>query len=282
MSHDSDGVYEAVLRAVGTSSSTASALLRTHQARSARLLQLHTLMPLLLPGIDTITTLLAFLTRETPSQALGALLDRASREALRGTEGVLADDQQTINDAARLLMEIEVLLQEWAYDPDRAAQWQDTPEEERHRVFGFGKVLQRIKHHQGVDDNLVMPQWQEYHVHSMMLHPTPRHTQEVVLVDLVWQTSEVLIHLERVKKAALTLTLSDDTRFAVDPDTLPDAWQPELWNDVYNHFLTLRDQARDEALAKHGMVWTPRQPHPKGQPRIVPAPSPEEQPRHTS
>ncbi|AYD88981.1 hypothetical protein D5R93_00980 [Actinomyces lilanjuaniae] len=84
--------YEAVLRAVGASS-TAGALLRTHQAHSARLLQLHTRMPLLLPGIDTITSLLTFLARETPSQALDVLLDRASREALRGTEGVLADDQ---------------------------------------------------------------------------------------------------------------------------------------------------------------------------------------------
>ncbi|AYD88980.1 hypothetical protein D5R93_00975 [Actinomyces lilanjuaniae] len=158
-------------------------------------------------------------------------------------------------------MEIEVLLQEWAHDPDRAVQWQDTLEEERHRVFCFGKVLQRIKHHQGVDDNLVMPQREEYHVHSMMLHPAPRHTQEVVLMDLVWQTSEVLIHLERVRNAALTLALSDDARFAVDPDTPPDAWQrrsPHVWPGG----VVGQGHGRATDHEQHGVLTPPGEPPP--------------------
>ncbi|MBW3068983.1 hypothetical protein GZ998_05575 [Actinomyces sp. 594] len=270
MSDESDAPYEAILRAVGDSSLTATVLLRTQQARTERLFQLCTATPDFLAGIDTIIVLFTGLAEVTVSPAFRSLLERAAAESIRAIEGLLADDQQTVNDTARVMMEIEVLLQEWTVDLDRMTKWQDMEEERRHQVFGFGKVLQRLKQRQGVDDQLVMPERQEYHVHSMTLHPT-HEPSDFLPPDPVWMTSEVLIHMERVKNAAIALVLVDDKRVGVDPDSPPRGWRPDVWGRLCGHYVGLRDQALNEILAEKGMVMTPRVPIPKGQSRIVPA-----------
>lgn len=270
MSDESGALYEAILRAVGESSSTAAALLRTQQTRTERLFQLCTVTPDFLPGLDTIIALFTGLAEATVSPAFRSVLERAAAESIRAVEGLLADDQQTVNDTARVMMEIEVLLQEWTVDLERMTQWQDMEGEKRHQVFGFGKVLQRLKQRQGIDDQLVMPERQEYHVHSMTLHPT-HESSDFLPPDPVWMTSEVLIHMERVKNAAIALALVDDERVGIDPDSPPMGWRPDVWKRLWTHYVGLRDQAFNEILAEKRMVMTPRVPIPKGQSRIVPA-----------
>ena len=165
-------------------------------------------------------------------------------------------------------MEVEVLLREWAIDIDRMEQWLTLDADDRHRTFGFGKVLNRVKQKLDVDDNLVMPERIEYQAHSANLHPSPDENA-ISLPTLNSQLTELVVHIHRVMDACLGLVNIDDDRVHLDVNATL-AFNAKPWQDLVSFCLENRDANLRKILAKAGMTMLPRRPIPKGDSWIVP------------
>ena len=228
------------------------------------------MVPMLFPGLDAVRKAFDTLSNATQSESLAVLLRRSLRESGRGIDAVISGDQQTLNDSARVFMEIEVLLREWAIDPDRMEQWLALEPDNRHRTFGFGKVLNRIKQKLDVDDSLVMPERIEYQAHSANLHPSPDE-DAVSLSTLSSQLTELVGHIHRVMNACLELVNTDDDRVHLDVNATL-AFNTKPWQDLVSFCLENRDANLRKILAKAGMTMLPRRPIPKGDSWIVPLP----------
>ena len=226
------------------------------------------MVPTLFPGLDAVRKAFDTLSNATQSEPLAVLLRRSLRESGRGIDAVLSGDQQTLNDSARVFMEIEILLREWAIDLERMEQWRTSDADDRHRAFGFGKVLNRVKQKLDVDDNLVMPEWGEYYIHSGNLHPSPNE-DTVLLPSLSSQLSELVVHIDRVMGACLKLVNLDDDRVHLDVNATL-AFNAKPWQDLVSFCLENRDVNLRKILTKAGKTMLPRRPIPKGDSWIVP------------
>lgn len=269
--HDeSEDLYSTILGAYKDKSPTAQHLWQIQQQRTRHAFELVTMVPMLFPGLDAVRKAFDTLSNATQSEPLAVLLRRSLRESGRGIDAVLSGDQQTLNDSARVFMEVEVLLREWAIDPDRMEQWLALEPDNRHRTFGFGKVLNRIKQKLDVDDNLVMPEWCEYQAHSANLHPSPNE-DSVVLPSLSSQLSELVAHIDRVRDACLELVNIDDDRVHLDVNATL-AFNAKPWQDLVSFCLENRDANLRMILSNAGKTMLPRRPIPKGDSWIVPLP----------
>ena len=269
--HDeSEDLYSTILGAYKDKSPTAQHLWQIQQQRTRHAFELVTMVPMLFPGLDAVRKAFDTLSNATQSEPLAVLLRRSLRESGRGIDAVLSGDQQTLNDSARVFMEVEVLLREWAIDPDRMEQWLALEPDNRHRTFGFGKVLNRIKQKLDVDDNLVMPEWCEYQAHSANLHPSPNE-DSVVLPSLSSQLSELVAHIDRVRDACLELVNIDDDRVHLDVNATL-AFNAKPWQDLVSFCLENRDANLRLILSNAGKTMLPRRPIPKGDSWIVPLP----------
>lgn len=266
--HQSDDLYSAILSVYKDKSPTAQYLWQIQQQRTRHAFELVTMVPILFPGLDAVRKAFDTLSNATQSKSLAVLLRRSLRESGRGIDAVVSGDQQTLNDSARVFMEIEVLLREWAIDLDRMEQWRTSDADDRHRTFGFGKVLNRVKQKLDVDDNLVMPEWGEYYVHSGNLHPSPNE-DTVLLPSLSSQLSELVVHIDRVMDACLELVNTDDDRVHLDVNATL-AFNAKPWQDLVSFCLENRDANLRKILDKSGMTMLPRRPIPKGDSWIVP------------
>ena len=226
------------------------------------------MVPMLFPGLDAVRKAFETLSNATQSESLAVLLRRSLRESGRGIDAVVSGDQQTLNDSARVFMEIEVLLREWAIDLDRIEQWRTSDADDRHRTFGFGKVLNRVKQKLDVDDNLVMPEWGEYYVHSGNLHPSPNE-DTISSPTLSSQLTELIVHIDRVMDACLELVNIDDDRVHLDVNATL-AFNAKPWQDLVSFCLENRDANLRKILSKAGKTMLPRRPIPKGDSWIVP------------
>jgi len=249
-------------------SPTAQHLWQIQQQRTRHAFELVTMVPMLFPGLDAVRKAFDTLSNATQSESLAVLLRRSLRESGRGIDAVVSGDQQTLNDSARVFMEIEVLLREWAIDLDRMEQWRTSDADDRHRTFGFGKVLNRVKQKLDVDDNLVMPEWGEYYVHSGNLHPSPNE-DTISLQTLSSQLTELIVHIDRVMDACLELVNIDDDRVHLDVNATL-AFNAKPWQDLVSFCLENRDANLRKILSKAGKTMLPRRPIPKGDSWIVP------------
>ena len=268
--HQSDDLYSVILSVYKDKSPTAQYLRQVQQQRTRHAFELVTMVPMLFPGLDAVRKAFDTLSNATQSEPLAVLLRRSLRESGRGIDAVLSGDQQTLNDSARVFMEIEILLREWATDLERMEQWLALDPDKRHRTFGFGKVLNRIKQKLDVDDNLVMPEWGEYQAHSANLHPSPDE-DAVSLSTLSSQLTELVVHIDRVRDACLELVNTDDDRVHLDVNATL-AFNTKPWQDLVSFCLENRDANLRKILAKAGMTMLPRRPIPKGDSWIVPLP----------
>ena len=265
---ESEDLYSTILHAYKDKSPTAQYLWQIQQQRTRHAFELVTMVPMLFPGLDAVRKAFDTLSNATDSQPLAVLLRRSLRESGRGIDAILSGDQQTLNDSARVFMEIEVLLREWAIDIDRMEQWLTLDADDRHRTFGFGKVLNRIKQKLDVDDNLVMPEWGEYQAHSANLHPSPDE-DAVSLPTLSSQLTELVVHIDRVIHACLELASIDDNRVHLDVNATL-AFNAKPWQDLVSFCLENRDAYFRKILTKAGKTMLPRRPIPKGESWIVP------------
>lgn len=265
---ESEDLYSTILRAYKDKSPTAQHLWQIQQQRTRHAFELVTMVPMLFPGLDAVRKAFDTLSNATQSESLAVLLRRSLRESGRGIDAVVSGDQQTLNDSARVFMEIEVLLREWAIDLDRMEQWRTSDADDRHRTFGFGKVLNRVKQKLDVDENLVMPEWGEYYVHSGNLHPSPNE-DTISLQTLSSQLTELIVHIDRVMGACLKLVNLDDDRVHLDVNATL-AFNTKPWQDLVSFCLENRDANLRKILAKSGMTMLPRRPIPKGDSWIVP------------
>jgi hypothetical protein len=265
---ESEDLYSTILRAYKDKSPTAQYLWQIQQQRTRHAFELVTMVPVFFPGLDAVRKAFDTLSNATQSESLAVLLRRSLRESGRGIDAVLSGDQQTLNDSARVFMEVEVLLREWAIDIDRMEQWLTLDADDRHRTFGFGKVLNRVKQKLDVDDNLVMPERIEYQAHSANLHPSPDENA-ISLPTLNSQLTELVVHIHRVMDACLGLVNIDDDRVHLDVNATL-AFNAKPWQDLVSFCLENRDANLRKILAKAGMTILPRQPIPKGDSWIVP------------
>ena len=266
---ESEDLYSTILRAYKDKSPTAQYLWQIQQQRTRHAFELVTMVPMLFPGLDAVRKAFDTLSNATQSEPLAVLLRRSLRESGRGIDAILSGDQQTLNDSARVFMEIEILLREWAIDLERMERWLALDPNNRHRTFGFGKVLNRIKQKLDVDDNLVMPEWGEYQAHSANLHPSPDE-DAVSLSTLSSQLTELVVHIDRVRDACLELVNIDDDRVHLDVNATL-AFNAKPWQDLVCFCLENRDANLRKILAKAGMTMLPRRPIPKGDSWIVPS-----------
>ena len=269
--HDeSEDLYSTILGAYKDKSPTAQHLWQIQQQRTRHAFELVTMVPMLFPGLDAVRKAFDTLSNATQSEPLAVLLRRSLRESGRGIDAVLSGDQQTLNDSARVLMEVEVLLREWAIDPDRMEQWLALEPDNRYRTFGFGKVLNRIKQKLDVDDSLVMPERIEYQAHSANLHPSPEE-DTVSLPTLSSQLTELVGHIHRVMNACLELVNIGDDRVHLDVNATL-AFNAKPWQDLVSFCLENRDANLRKILGNAGMTMLPRRPIPKGGSWVIPLP----------
>ena len=138
--HDeSEDLYSTILGAYKDKSPTAQHLWQIQQQRTRHAFELVTMVPMLFPGLDAVRKAFDTLSNATQSEPLAVLLRRSLRESGRGLDAVLSGDQQTLNDSARVFMEVEVLLREWAIDPDRMEQWLALEPDNRHRTLALAR-----------------------------------------------------------------------------------------------------------------------------------------------
>ena len=267
---ESDDLYSTILGTYKDKSPTAQHLWQIQQQRTRHAFELLTMVPMLFPGLDAVRKAFDTLSNATQSKPLAVLLRRSLRELGRGIDAVISGDQQTLNDSARVFMEIEILLREWAIDLERMEQWIALDPDNRHRTFGYGKVLNRIKQKLDVDDNLIMPERIEYQAHSANLHPSPDE-DAISLPTLSSQLTELVVHIDRVMDACLTLVNIDDNRVHLDVNATL-AFNAKPWRDLVSFCLENRDANLRKILAKAGMTMLPRRPIPKGDSWIVPLP----------
>ena len=265
---ESEDLYSTILHAYKDKSPTAQYLWQIQQQRTRHAFELVTMVPMLFPGLDAVRKAFDTLSNATQSEPLAVLLRRSLRESGRGIDAILSGDQQTLNDSARVFMEVEVLLREWAIDIDRMEQWLTLDADDRHRTFGFGKVLNRVKQKLDVDDNLVMPERIEYQAHSANLHPSPDE-DAVSLSTLSSQLTELVVHIDRIRDACLELVNIDDDRVHLDVNATL-AFNAKPWQDLVSFCLENRDANLRKILAKARMTMLPRRPIPKGDSWIVP------------
>lgn len=264
----SEDLYSSILGTYKDKSPTAQHLWQIQQQRTRHAFELVTMVPMLFPGLDAVRKAFDTLGNATQSESLAVLLRRSLRESGRGIDAVVSGDQQTLNDSARVFMEIEVLLREWEIDLDRIEQWRTSDADDRHRTFGFGKVLNRVKQKLDVDDNLVMPEWGEYYVHSGNLHPSPNE-DTISSPTLSSQLTELIVHIDRVMDACLELVNIDDDRVHLDVNATL-AFNAKPWQDLVSFCLENRDANLRKILSKAGKTMLPRRPIPKGDSWIVP------------
>lgn len=260
--------YEHVLKSSRNQNSlVAHRLQETHKNRIERIRLIDRQIPFWFDGIDEILIALRSICSKTQSGELKALLIRAEEEVYRSVEAILSDDEQTLNDSSRVLMEIEVLLMEWSLETDRIKEWGESGRDVRHKKYGFGKVLERVKRKKKIDDKFEMPERMEYNIHSMTLHPYPGEPIRL-LQTFDSQASELVSHIGRIflRTFQSVRTTGSPLEISEDDIRLPG----EAWIQVHQAFISERDQYVSAMLASRGLRMLPRRPIPKGTSRIVP------------
>lgn len=246
-------------------------LLEVEESRAVAFLGLYVRIPSFFPGVGAVCEFLDEVSRRTCGP-IHDLSVRSRDEIQRSVEAIVGGDEQSLNDSARVLMEIEVLLHEWRLDLDRMDAWAKEKPETIHRTFGFGKVLNRVKQAEGVADDRIMPEWQEYELHSARLHPSPG-ASESAFPGLDWRVSELVSHVSRIVANMIKLMEVSDRRI---PTSMLEELtvDPAPWNQLYADTVERRNKWVQEQFAQRGLTIAPRRPTRKGRPwveeRVIP------------
>lgn len=232
------------------------------ERQSEALLHLWALDPLV-RGLDQAGAFMRGVSAQATSDAIKALTSRISDDIRRAFVSMVSDDAASANDISRDLMEIELLLMDFARDINSLDRWSNLPSREQSDAFKYGKVLDRVGRSQGVPEQMVLPEAAEYQIHSAGLHPTPAgrlwdslpndpHTRMIML------SSDLVEHVSRCVTALITLLNQQ-------PDLAPRDFEKEGQPDL-DALLEARDVGREtlrpfvEAVQQASGVSEPRRP----------------------
>ncbi len=170
----------------------------------------------ILVACNEVMTWFQWMAALCTDEAITSLVERVHLDACRGLEASLAGDYPTVNDVGRDLMEIEALLRDFLRDPSQVQKWaQSADDHAAAGAFSFGRIIDRLRASEGLDQDYVLPDKHEYMAHSESLHPTPRGQGPGAWgiqdrrVQLDRDLGEVLTHLGRTLDA--TIQLADAT-----------------------------------------------------------------------
>jgi hypothetical protein len=161
-------------------------------------------------GLDHARAILQAVHERATSDVIISLTARISDDIRRAFFSLANDDAATANDISRDLMEIEVLLLDFARDIKSLDRWSNLPTRERSDAFKYGKVLDRLARSQGVPVPNVLPDAAEYQIHSSGLHPTLEGRLWDSLPDdlytrMVLLSADLIEHVSRCVAALITL-----------------------------------------------------------------------------
>lgn len=199
-------------------------------------------------GLDHARALLRAVRERATSDAIISLTARMSEDIRRAFFSLANDDPATANDISRDLMEIEVLLLDFARDINSLDRWTNLPTRKRSDAFKYGKVLDRLARGQGVPVPNVLPDAAEYQIHSSGLHPAPEGRLWDSLPDdlytrMVLLSADLIEHVSRCVTALITLLNKHpdlappdtDNQGQLDLDILRDAG--EAGREAFRPFL---------------------------------------------
>lgn len=205
----SDESYEAQLDRWAECWGTIGQRLLDNEAhRAAHLRALSNDHDALIRGIAQASAALAWVASwpQLP-ESIGHLLADAQDSLAQGVESVLTQLDPRTLDESRLLMEIEVLLRDFAAEPHRLDEWATVEPHRRHQLYRFGLVLKRQEAQQGLTKGQVLPDYHEYACHSHAVHPSPRSAKLSPVGDemtgVFADLADLLQHGMRVYDAAL-------------------------------------------------------------------------------
>lgn len=101
------------------------------------------------------------------------LLIDAERWIVEGIDRALSSADPHPLEEARLLLELEFLLRDFAATPTHIQEWAEVEEWNRQAKFGFGKLRQRDERRRGLDETMVVAARNYWITHSSDSHPKP-------------------------------------------------------------------------------------------------------------
>jgi len=141
---------------------------------------------------------------------IAALFRQASGNVYDGILACTHPPGPRVMDESRFLMEVEFLLYDLAARPESLGEWRDAEPHRRNQNFGFGKLRARRERDLGVEPTEVLPDRDEYSVHSANVHPRPAHelmppdeTPDARRTHLMVDLGDLFGHATRVASAAI-------------------------------------------------------------------------------
>jgi hypothetical protein len=101
------------------------------------------------------------------------LLEDARRWVVSGVDRILSIGDPHSVDGARMLLELELLLCDFAATPENLQEWAAEQEWRRNAKFGFGKLREREEQRRGLDKDTVIAPRDYWITHSTNSHPKP-------------------------------------------------------------------------------------------------------------
>lgn len=140
---------------------------------------------------------------------IAGLFRQASDATYEGIKTCIYAPGPRIMDQSRLLMEVEFLLRDLTARPHSVGEWRDADGFRRNQRFGFGQLRSRRERDLNVEPGRVLPDRDEYRVHSMLVHPRPARelsvpdeTPDARRRDLLFDLADLFDHAMRVLRAA--------------------------------------------------------------------------------
>lgn len=261
----------------------ADGLRLTRARREENLLRLCTTYRIGLEGFNQAVAWFDWMVTLCSDDTLKRLLERVVLNVHRGVEAALAGDYPTVNDIGRDLMEIEVLLRDFARDPRQLQKWAEGPDPGfRSDAFGFGVILDRLRVAAGVPQTQLLPEKREYKAHSESLHPTPAGRPTVAWADdgdveaqFEHDLGDLLMHVGR--SVGATMALADGADHFPLPYGAESSPTPPLdAMDAVGDILGIRAGEFDEVLLREaGDQMEARGPFNKGDSFFRKQPPPE-------
>lgn len=145
-----------------------------------------------------LTAFYAFKPETQIEIGISNLLSRAQEAVLRGFISSLYDDHTTLNSISRELIEIEVLVENFAFSKEDYERWILEDDLSHSKYFNYSSVDGRVKKYLKIDPGHARPGYSEWMFHSEFQHPRFSRTPfpmsfEMMMVELASHTYSLLM-----------------------------------------------------------------------------------------
>lgn len=237
-----------------------------HHARGNRLFALMTLI-VVLPGFDQVllqcSQLNAYFDGTKQLKLIAFLVRRAQADIEIAIEALLVGRQALVSDAMRDVMEIEMLLRDFAARPSSIADWVSADERTLRNRFSPKEIRRRLANDLYPGKGFDLPEADEYAVHSSVLHPSPHgNAHQEKQRDATMHDGRVLFESGEVLEHAIRLFVACDA--LIDAMGPTSAGRPPTHRDL-DLLTRARDEWRNYTLQlKDQIGMPPRGPRPRG------------------